>query len=78
MRLQCTIQRDDVLRQGEQILNDMGASRAVLEVQYKDEAGSGLGPTLEFYSLVSREFQRADLELWRGGALSEWLVLRHF
>ena len=30
--------------------------------------GTGLGPTLEFYALVSRELQRADLEMWRGEA----------
>lgn len=28
--------------------------------------GTGLGPTLEFYALVSRELQRADLDLWHG------------
>jgi E3 ubiquitin-protein ligase TRIP12 len=26
--------------------------------------GTGLGPTLEFYALVSRELQRCDLTLW--------------
>ena len=31
--------------------------------------GTGLGPTLEFYALVSQEFQRKDLDLWRGEAL---------
>ena len=31
--------------------------------------GTGLGPTLEFYALVSQELQRADLELWRGDVL---------
>ena len=30
------------------------------------QVGTGLGPTLEFYALVSRELQRADLELRRG------------
>ena len=30
------------------------------------QVGTGLGPTLEFYALVSRELQRADLEIWRG------------
>ncbi len=30
--------------------------------------GTGLGPTLEFYALVSQELQRADLDLWRGEA----------
>ena len=30
------------------------------------QVGTGLGPTLEFYALVSQELQRADLGLWRG------------
>ena len=30
------------------------------------QVGTGLGPTLEFYALVSREMQRTDLDLWRG------------
>lgn len=34
------------------------------------QVGTGLGPTLEFYALVSRELQRADLDLWRGDAVS--------
>ena len=32
------------------------------------QVGTGLGPTLEFYALVSQELQRADLDLWRGDA----------
>lgn len=34
------------------------------------QVGTGLGPTLEFYALVSRELQRADLDLWRGDSVS--------
>ncbi len=30
------------------------------------QVGTGLGPTQEFYALVSQELQRADLSLWRG------------
>lgn len=37
-----------------------------MEIQYENEVGTGLGPTLEFYTLVSKEFQRADLNLWKG------------
>uniref|UniRef100_A0A1I8IXH2 E3 ubiquitin-protein ligase n=1 Tax=Macrostomum lignano TaxID=282301 RepID=A0A1I8IXH2_9PLAT len=37
----------------------------LLEVSYEGEVGTGLGPTLEFYSLVSREFARPDLGMWR-------------
>ncbi|XP_033372541.1 E3 ubiquitin-protein ligase TRIP12 isoform X7 [Parus major] len=32
----------------------------------RKKVGTGLGPTLEFYALVSQELQRADLGLWRG------------
>ncbi len=39
-----------------------------MEVEFADEVGSGLGPTLEFYSLVSQEWQRRDLNMWREGS----------
>ena len=47
-----------------------GSSRASLEVEFFSEVGSGLGPTLEFYALVSKEFARKDLALWRDGDVS--------
>ena len=40
-----------------------------LEIHYEGEVGTGLGPTLEFYSLVSKELQRSDLGLWKGAAV---------
>jgi E3 ubiquitin-protein ligase TRIP12 len=42
-----------------------GSSSSVLEVEYFEEVGTGLGPTLEFYSLASREFARRNLKLGR-------------
>lgn len=89
-----TVSREDILKQAEQVMQDMASSRALLEIQYENEVclhfsfrtqsftlvlifnfdftqvGTGLGPTLEFYALVSRELQRFDLELWRGEAVS--------
>jgi E3 ubiquitin-protein ligase TRIP12 len=38
--------------------------KSILEVVYKDEEGTGIGPTLEFYSTVSNEL-RSDTSLWR-------------
>ncbi|XP_003424889.1 E3 ubiquitin-protein ligase TRIP12 isoform X4 [Nasonia vitripennis] len=61
-----TISRTDILKQAEQVIQDLASSKALLEVQYVNEVGTGLGPTLEFYALVSKELQRADLELWHG------------
>jgi len=39
---------------------------ALLEIQYENEVGTGLGPTLEFYALVSLEVQKCEYEMWRG------------
>lgn len=58
------ISRDDILKQAEAIIQDFGHSKALLEIQYENEVGTGLGPTLEFYALVSTELQRCDLALW--------------
>ncbi|KAG9343628.1 hypothetical protein JZ751_013798 [Albula glossodonta] len=52
-----TINRDELLKQAESVMQDLGSSRAMLEIQYENE---------EFYALVSQELQRADLGLWRG------------
>jgi len=56
---------------GEQILNwgvnvmRLHADRkSILEVEFIDEEGTGLGPTLEFFALVAGEFQRSDLAMW--------------
>ncbi|KAI1287488.1 E3 ubiquitin-protein ligase TRIP12 [Halotydeus destructor] len=64
------VAREDILKQAETVLHDCGNSKALLEVSYINEVGTGLGPTLEFYALVSKEFQKADLSLWRGDVVS--------
>ena len=51
-----------------QVMNELASSRSLLEIQYENEVGTGLGPTLEFYTLVSKEIQRADLGLWKVNA----------
>ncbi|KAG8199196.1 hypothetical protein JTE90_016022 [Oedothorax gibbosus] len=61
-----TVSRDDLLKQAEVVMQDLGSSKALLEIQYESEVGTGLGPTLEFYALVSKELQRGDLDMWRG------------
>ena len=44
------------------------SQRAVLEVEYFGEVGTGLGPTLEFYTLLGHELQSARLGLWRSSS----------
>ncbi|XP_026686363.1 E3 ubiquitin-protein ligase TRIP12-like [Diaphorina citri] len=62
-----TVSRQDILKQAESLLSDLAQSKALLEIQYENEVGTGLGPTLEFYALVSKELQKTDLELWHSG-----------
>jgi len=38
--------------------------KAILEIEFIDEEGTGLGPTLEFFSLIAAELQRKKLAIW--------------
>ncbi|XP_025078831.1 E3 ubiquitin-protein ligase TRIP12-like isoform X3 [Pomacea canaliculata] len=64
------VSRMDLLRQAEKVMDELGNSKALLEIHYENEVGTGLGPTLEFYALVSKELQRSDLEIWKGEVVS--------
>ena len=64
------VSRTDIFKSAETLFNDLSGSKSLLEIQYENEVGTGLGPTLEFYALVSKEFQRSDFEMWRGEVMS--------
>jgi E3 ubiquitin-protein ligase TRIP12 len=49
--------------------------RAMLEVTYKDEEGTGIGPTLEFYNLLGKEI-KTDKLLWRENTVDHMLYPR--
>lgn len=59
------IPRENMLMSATKILDNFGAMESTLEVQYTGEEGSGLGPTLEFYAAVSKEFSKKTLSMWR-------------
>ncbi|CAF1553813.1 unnamed protein product [Adineta ricciae] len=63
-RKKVQLSRGNILAEMEKILDNWN-SKHFLEVQYEDEVGFGLGPTLEAYSLLSKELQKNGLELWR-------------
>ncbi len=48
----------------QQVMKVHSDRKAILEVEFQDEEGTGLGPSLEFYALVAAEIQRRDLALW--------------
>lgn len=64
-RQKVRISRVRILESAIKVMELYGASPSVLEVEYFEEVGTGLGPTLEFYSSVSREFAKKKLKLWR-------------
>ncbi|XP_012942946.1 E3 ubiquitin-protein ligase HECTD1 isoform X2 [Aplysia californica] len=47
-----------------QVMKHHCARKAVLEIEFKGEEGTGLGPTLEFYALVAAEMQKKAHGLW--------------
>lgn len=53
----CELPREGVLRSAMALLRHAGTREAELSVQFIGETGHGLGPTIEFYTLVCRELQ---------------------
>ncbi|KAG5953186.1 hypothetical protein E4U53_006483 [Claviceps sorghi] len=64
-RQKVRISRQKILESALKVMDLYGASQSILEVEYFEEVGTGLGPTLEFYSTVSKEFSKKKLKLWR-------------
>ncbi|EPY50428.1 ubiquitin-protein ligase E3 [Schizosaccharomyces cryophilus OY26] len=64
-RQKIRIPRKNLFNYALQVLSSYGSSDKVLEIEYEDEVGSGLGPTLEFYTTVSKEFTNTSLDIWR-------------
>lgn len=65
VRQKVRISRAQLLESCAKVLELYGTSNGILEVEYFDEIGTGLGPTLEFYALAAKEFARRSLKLWR-------------
>ncbi|KAL0709011.1 hypothetical protein Bca4012_015989 [Brassica carinata] len=57
--------RENILESAAKMMELHGNQKVVIEVEYSEEVGTGLGPTLEFYTLVSGAFQNPDLGMWR-------------
>ena len=48
---------DQLLEWAMQVMKTHAERKAILEVEFIDEEGTGLGPTLEFFALVAAELQ---------------------
>lgn len=70
-RQKVRVSRNRILDSAMKVMEMYSSQKAVLEVEYFGEVGTGLGPTLEFYTLLSHDLQKAKLGLWRSSASSE-------
>jgi E3 ubiquitin-protein ligase TRIP12 len=64
-RQKVRVSRQRILDSAAKVMELYAGHKAVLEVEYFGEVGTGLGPTLEFYTLLSHELQKEKLEMWR-------------
>jgi hypothetical protein len=46
-------------------VEQLGYVSAMVEIEFYGEVGTGLGPTLEFYSTLALELQAVSLNMWR-------------
>lgn len=63
-RKKVRVARDRILESAALIASMTGESRAVLEIEFYGEVGTGLGPTLEFYSLTAQAFLDDSMAMW--------------
>ncbi len=59
------IAREHVLASAHHIFGALAKGPFALDVEFADEAGTGLGPTMEFYALASQALRHPALALFR-------------
>ncbi|XP_057827496.2 E3 ubiquitin-protein ligase UPL3 isoform X1 [Cryptomeria japonica] len=69
-RQKVRVSRNRILDSAMKVMELYSSQNSVLEVEYFDEVGTGLGPTLEFYTLLSHELQKDALGMWRSSSCS--------
>ncbi|KAK4377364.1 hypothetical protein RND71_003660 [Anisodus tanguticus] len=68
-RQKVRVSRNHILDSAAKVMEMYSSKKAVLEVEYFGEVGTGLGPTLEFYTLLSHDLQKVGLGMWRSGSM---------
>ncbi|KAL5995652.1 E3 ubiquitin-protein ligase upl3 [Asimina triloba] len=74
-RQKVRVSRKRILDSAVKVMEMYSSQKAVLEVEYFGEVGTGLGPTLEFYTLLSHDLQKVGLGMWRSNSSSEKSVM---
>ncbi|XP_057456554.1 E3 ubiquitin-protein ligase UPL3 [Lotus japonicus] len=71
-RQKVRVSRNRILDSAAKVMEMYSSQKAVLEVEYFGEVGTGLGPTLEFYTLLSHDLQQVVLQMWRSGTSGKY------
>ncbi|MCL7034368.1 hypothetical protein MKW94_030390, partial [Papaver nudicaule] len=74
-RQKVRVSRNRILDSAAKVMEMYSSQKAVLEVEYFGEVGTGLGPTLEFYTLLSHDLQKVSLGMWRSSTSSDKLAM---
>ncbi|KAG3027796.1 hypothetical protein PC121_g14665 [Phytophthora cactorum] len=64
-RLKVRVARSRLLQSAMKLVAIYGGKKAVIEIEFLGEVGTGLGPTTEFFTLVCQQIQAKRLQLWR-------------
>ncbi|KAE8724707.1 E3 ubiquitin-protein ligase UPL3 [Hibiscus syriacus] len=67
-RQKVRVSRNRILDSAAKVMEMYSSQKAMLEVEYFGEVGTGLGPTLEFYTLLSHDLQKVGLGMWRSNS----------
>ncbi|KAJ6346191.1 hypothetical protein OIU78_008761 [Salix suchowensis] len=70
-RQKVRVSRNRILDSAAKVMEMYSSQKAVLEVEYFGEVGTGLGPTLEFYTLLSHDLQKITLGMWRSNSAED-------
>jgi len=63
-RVKVPREETELLQYAIRLLDFHAGRKAILEIEFRDEEGTGLGPSLEFYALVAKELQKKELGIW--------------
>jgi E3 ubiquitin-protein ligase TRIP12 len=64
-KLSLTVDRDCLFENGVTIFAKLGATPLAFDIRFLGEAGIGVGPTHEFFTLFSEQLCTASTDLWR-------------
>lgn len=63
-KLKFRVKRDDFMKSTLSFIKSLNSNSGKLDIEFENEIGTGIGPTLEFFTKLSHEFQRKNLSMW--------------